>query len=90
MVNSSLFGSDPCPLVTKTLSIRAKCVGGVTRSQLSTFSVLESGRLIWNGSRVVAKIDGIISIRPTAKYVEVQVTSGGYKFQSSGPAAGPY
>jgi hypothetical protein len=86
-VNNSVFGGDPCPFVAKSLSVRATCLGGVTRKRIPTFSVKESGTMIWNGSRVVAQIDGIVSTRPTSTFVEFQVLSGDYVFEASAPVA---
>ena len=83
-VNTSVFGGDPCPFHIKTLAIRATCVGGVTRARPSTFSVSEGGKPVWDGAKMVAGVDGVISARATANAVEFQVLGGGdYSFETS-------
>ena len=88
-VNSTVFGGDPCFGVLKSLSIRATCVGGVTREKCATYQVKEGGRVIWDGSKVVAQIKGIISVRPTADFIEFEVMSGNYTFEASAAPAPP-
>ena len=86
-VNTTVFGNDPCPFRTKTLSIRATCVGGMARERLQTFAVTEGGRLVWDGSKVVSHVDGITSVRPATNAVEFQVLSGDYRFEATAPQA---
>jgi hypothetical protein len=84
-VNSSVFGGDPCYGVLKSLSVRAPCGGGVVRGKQFPFQVKESGRTLWDGSKVIEGCKGIISVRPTADFVEFEVMSGDYKFEASAP-----
>ena len=82
-VNTSVFGADPCPGAVKALAIRATCVGGVTREKCSAFQVREGGRVIWDGSEVVANITGITAVRPASGFVEFEVASGDYTFEAT-------
>lgn len=83
-VNTSVFGGDPCPFHIKTLAIRATCVGGMARARPSTFTVSEGGKLVWDGAKVVAGVDGVISAHAAANAVEFQLLGGGdYSFETS-------
>jgi alpha-L-rhamnosidase len=88
-VNSSVFGGDPCYGVLKSLSVRATCAGGVARGKRFPFQVKESGRTVWDGSKVVEGCKGIISVLPTDEFVEFEVMSGDYKFEASAPPETP-
>jgi hypothetical protein len=74
-----LFG-DPCSFVSKTLAIRATCSGGQHSPRAAHATVSESGKMLWDGTKVVGTVDGVLAVRELVGGVAFDVQSGSYSF----------
>ncbi len=80
-VGNVLFG-EPCPGTSKTLAIRATCSGGHRSTRADHVVVSESGQVLWDGTKVVAKAEGVLAVRELADAVAFDVLSGRYSFHT--------
>jgi hypothetical protein len=79
--DNALFG-EPCGGISKTLAIRATCSGGQRSVRAARAIVSESGQVMWDGTKVVGKAQGVIAIRELADGVAFDVQSGRYSFDT--------
>ena len=71
------FGADPCPLVVKTLAVRATCAGGSSAKAVPAAVVREGGTVVWDGKSLVGTHAGI---RSAADTPEAEVLNGFFSF----------
>lgn len=74
---------DPCPMVVKTLAIKATCSGGVKYTPVAVAAVSLDGTQVWNGRQLVGSHQGISSASDVGDGVRFQVANGAFAFAAT-------
>ena len=78
----SPFG-DPCPMVVKTLAVRATCSGGSGSKPTAAARVSEAGELVWDGKRLVGSHPGLLNASDAGEGIEFVTTNGNFFFSAT-------
>merc|ERR1712224_795513 len=80
---ASVAFRDPCPMVVKTLAVRAKCTVGTSTNMVAKAVVYEGTEEVWDGNRLVGSHPGLLLAFDEEEGISFVTTNGDFSFTAT-------